>query len=249
MNLIDKVIEKLGYVRKDAAPTLGKDMSDDALFVRIAGRCQPFTMTSPERMYSLYQSVRYLIANKLSGSFVECGVWRGGSSMVMALTLQALHENTRELFLYDTYEGMSAPGAEDVDLNQNAAGQLLEKSEKSTESIIWAFASLNDVQQNLGSTGYPDGSIHYVQGKVEDTLPATLPGRIALLRLDTDWYESTYHELTHLFPLVVPGGVVIIDDYGHWQGARKAVDQYLNEQGLVPLLHRIDYTGRVFIKI
>jgi len=75
-----------------------------------------------------------------------------------------------------------------------------------------------------------------------------MPGKIALLRLDTDWYESTAHELKHLYPLLVPGGVIIIDDYGHWEGARKAVDEYITAEKLPLLLNRIDYTGRIGIK-
>ena len=87
-----------------------------------------------------------------------------------------------------------------------------------------------------------------MKGKVEDSIPQTLPGKIALLRLDTDWYESTAHELKHLYPLLVPGGVIIIDDYGHWEGARKAVDEYIEANKLPLLLNRIDYTGRIGIK-
>jgi O-methyltransferase len=107
---------------------------------------------------------------------------------------------------------------------------------------------MNDVQTNMKQTNYPFSKIHFVQGKVEQTIPETIPSSIALLRLDTDWYESTYHELVHLFPKLVTGGVLIIDDYGHWQGARKAVDQYFAEQKTPILLNRIDYTGRIAIK-
>ena len=77
-------------------------------------------------------------------------------------------------------------------------------------------------------------------------IPKYLPGEIALLRLDTDWYKSTQHELIHLYPLLVGSGVLIIDDYGHWQGAKKAVDEYFSDKKI--LLNRIDYTGRISIK-
>jgi len=104
------------------------------------------------------------------------------------------------------------------------------------------------VQANLGRTGYPAERIHYVKGKVEETIPATLPSRIALLRLDTDWYESTRHELQHLYPLLSTHGVLIIDDYGHWQGARQAVDEYFAASAEPVFLHRVDYTARLVVK-
>jgi hypothetical protein len=100
----------------------------------------------------------------------------------------------------------------------------------------------------MAMTNYPQDKLNYVVGKVEDTIPETLPRKIALLRLDTDWYESTLHELNHLYPLLTEGGVLIIDDYGHWQGAKKAVDEYIEKNKLKILLNRIDYTGRIAIK-
>jgi hypothetical protein len=104
------------------------------------------------------------------------------------------------------------------------------------------------VRNNVCGTGYPREKLHFVVGKVEDTIPATMPRKIALLRLDTDWYDSTKHELSHLFPLLRPQGVLIVDDYGHWQGARKAVDEYFAAHQTGILLHRIDYTGRIAVK-
>lgn len=101
----------------------------------------------------------------------------------------------------------------------------------------------------MRKTNFPEANLIYVKGKVEDTLPVNKPaGKIALLRLDTDWYESTKHELNILFPMLVQNGVLIIDDYGHWQGCRKAVDEYIQENKLPLLLNRIDYTGRIAIK-
>ena len=114
---------------------------------------------------------------------------------------------------------------------------------------VWAYGSLDEVRRNLGSTGYPDQYISFIEGKVEDTIPTNVPDRISLLRLDTDWYESTRHELQHLYPRLSPGGVLIIDDYGQWAGARKAVDEYVEDKKLKILLHRIDYTGRIAVKL
>ena len=98
------------------------------------------------------------------------------------------------------------------------------------------------------STGYDIARTHFVAGDVEQTIPGVVPEQISLLRLDTDWYESTRHELKHLYPRLIRGGVLIIDDYGHWKGARQAVDEYLAETGAKLLLNRIDYTGRAAVK-
>ncbi|MGH9122674.1 MAG: TylF/MycF/NovP-related O-methyltransferase, partial [Acidimicrobiales bacterium] len=87
----------------------------------------------------------------------------------------------------------------------------------------------------------------FIAGMVEETLPASVPEEIALCRLDTDWYASTSHEMRCLFPRIAEGGVLLVDDYGHYKGARKAVDEYFDQVGLAVLLHRIDYTGRQLV--
>jgi O-methyltransferase len=117
------------------------------------------------------------------------------------------------------------------------------------ESSVWCLATINDVEQNMKATSYVPSNIIYVKGKVENTIPTLSPDKvIALLRLDTDWYESTKHELIHLYPELTKGGVLIIDDYGHWDGCRKAVDEYFNNTDSSILLNRVDYTGRIGIK-
>jgi O-methyltransferase len=213
---------------------------------KIIEASMPFTMTSVERMVALVDGVTFLSENSIPGDIAECGVWRGGSMMTIALTLLACGDNTRSLYLFDTFEGMSAPTLNDKSVFGVPADEQLRRAPKGTG--VWCYADINDVRANLVSTGYPESKIHMVKGKVEDTIPGTLPGGLSLLRLDTDWYESTKHELTYLYPLLHPKGLLIIDDYGHWQGAKKAVDEYFNEQGKKILLHRIDYTGRLLMK-
>jgi hypothetical protein len=113
----------------------------------------------------------------------------------------------------------------------------------------WCYAGIDEVRRNMASTGYPTERVHLAKGPVETTIPDQAPsGAIALLRLDTDWYESTRHELTHLFPLLGEGGILIVDDYGHWEGARKAVDEYLGGLARNFYMHRIDYSGRLLVK-
>jgi len=203
-----------------------------------------FTMTSPARMASLVHAMRYVIENDIPGDITECGVWRGGSMMIIAKMLIASGDTSRSLYLYDTYEGMSEPTEADTHGGESAAAQL-DRAPKGTG--IWCEASIEDVRANVLSTGYPEENIHFLKGKVEDTIPATLPGDLALLRLDTDWYESTKHELLHLYPLLSSKGILIIDDYGYWEGARKAVDEYFAKFPQAPFLHRIDNTGRLVV--
>jgi len=208
---------------------------------------QPFTMTSKERIIALRQSVEYVARHEVPGDIVECGVWKGGSMMAVARTLLEIGAR-RKLYLFDTFDGMSCPTGVDKDFQGDAAAELMAAEEKK-EGSIWAYSPIEEVKRNLRTTGYDEGQIVFVKGKVEDTLPANAPERISLLRLDTDWYESTYHELVHLYPRLSVGGVLIIDDYGHWEGARKAVDRYISERNLKLLLCRIDYTGRLAVKL
>ncbi len=214
----------------------------------ILTRVGPFTMTSEQRQLALIDAVRYIVRRGIPGSIVECGVWRGGSSMAAALALQQERDATRELYLFDTFDGMTAPTEADRTFDGTLAKSYLD-SDVSRAGGVWAVCGIDNVRANMLSTGYPPQRIHLVKGPVETTLPNGLPdGPIALLRLDTDWYESTRHELEHLFPRLSLGGLLIIDDYGHWQGARKAVDEYFSATGKHAYLHRIDYTGRLLIK-
>lgn len=247
---LKNVIHRLGYTvlrnaRVEESETI-TDILADAGFMGMYSACMQHTMTSVSRMYALYNAIDYVVRAHIPGDIVECGVWRGGSSMLAALVLKQSGQTGRELFLYDTYEGMTEPGGRDIDRFRQPAKLQLERATK--DDLIWAYAALQDVRTNLLSTGYPAEKLNFVKGKVEDTIPSTAPEQIALLRLDTDWYESTYHELIHLFPRLTAGGVLILDDYGHWAGAREAVDQYFREQSVSLLLNRIDYTGRIGIK-
>jgi O-methyltransferase len=217
--------------------------------VSIIQKVQPYTLTSPERLYGLIESVHYITRQNIPGSVVECGVWRGGSMMAAALSLIQLNSTERDLYLFDTFEGMPRPTEEDVHHSGTPAIQQFEKLQTGDDSSEECAAPLDDVKNTMSLTGYNPTKIHYIQGKVEDTIPAQAPGSIALLRLDTDWYASTKHELEHLYPLLSPNGVLIIDDYGDWQGARKATDEYIAKHAPSLFLNRIDYTGRVALKI
>lgn len=217
----------------------------DPSITEIITKVKDFTLTSPERIFALCQAVEYIVTQQIPGDIVECGVWKGGSMMAVAQTLINLGENDRQLYLFDTFEGMTTPDKNDVDYQGTPAFKKLKISRKQESSSTWCYASLETVKTAVFSIGYSCENIHFIQGRVEETIPANAPQQIALLRLDTDWYASTKHELVHLFPRLSSGGVLIIDDYGHWQGARQAVDEYIKENRIRILLNRIDYTGRI----
>ena len=168
--------------------------------------------------------------------------------MAVAYTLQALGQRDKELYLFDTYEGMARPTDADVAYTGTAAVTQFELSKTGQDTSEWCRASIEDVRGNLLSTGYDADRLKFVKGKVEDTIPDSAPDGISILRLDTDWYESTRHELIHLYPRLAKGGVLIIDDYGYWQGCRKAVDEYFAQQQEPILLNRVDHTGRIAVK-
>jgi len=216
--------------------------------IDIVRAVRPFTMSRHERIVALVRIAEYVEAARLPGAIVECGVWKGGSMMAVALTLQRLGSLERDLWLYDTFEGMPRPIDADVDFKGDAAGPMFETWRRETDSSSWCFSPLEEVEQNVRSIGYPPERLIFVKGKVEDTVPGRMPDRICLLRLDTDWYESTRHELEHLYSRLVPGGVVVFDDYGYWKGARKAVDEFLAGLPEPLLLNRIDDSCRVAVK-
>lgn len=223
-----------------------RDMAPD--FVEIYRGASPYTMTSVERMYALYQAVGHVVRQNIPGDLVECGVWKGGSAMVMALTLRALGDTGRRIWLYDTFAGMTRPG--EIDRRARDGAEMITRWEhfQREDHNAWTFAPLDEVRANLESTGYPSDKLIYVQGEVENTIPARIPDTVAVLRLDTDWYQSTYHEMCHLYPRLAAGGLLVLDDYGSFEGARAAVDQYIAEQSLPLFLARVDTTGRVAVK-
>jgi hypothetical protein len=248
MNDVRKLVAgwrwRLGYYLGTSIPP----EYDDDLRATIK-RVRRNTLSSAARVAALCDSVEYVVRNEIEGDFVECGVWKGGSMMAAALTLLRLGDTSRDLYLFDTFTGMAEPTAEDVSSPYD--GYSLHKRfnrNKTGATSDWAAVPDDFVREAMISTGYPPERIHLVKGLVEDTLPEGAPERLAMLRLDTDWYQSTKHELEHLYPRLVSGGVLIVDDYGHYEGARRAVDEYFAEHGERVLLNRIDYTGRVAIK-
>ncbi|HEU4347868.1 MAG TPA: TylF/MycF/NovP-related O-methyltransferase [Actinoplanes sp.] len=229
-----------GTVKEETFPA---DYDEAALPILRAAR--PYTMTRREKRYALYLATRHVARHEIPGAIVECGVWRGGSMHVVARTLLAVGDTSRDLYLFDTFDGMTEPTDKDVTYGGKPVAELM--SARDRTAWIWAVASLEDVKQGFEAIPYPSEKIHYVKGPVESTLPDNAPDEIAILRLDTDWYESTRHELEVLYDRLVPGGVLIIDDYGTYRGSKQAVDEFLEKTRARLLLLPIG-PGRIAIK-
>lgn len=222
----------------------------DQEFRKIYEQCKPYTRCGLPSAFSLYQAVKYVIQEKIPGALVECGVLRGGCSMIAALTAISLNDTKRKIYLYDTFKGMSEPSSlfdHSIDGRRNALQEW--KSRQKGTHNEWCYAPLDEVMKRLEGTGYPKNQLVFVEGKVEETLSRTMPDEVAVLRLDTDWYESTAQEMKCLYPRLSTGGVLMLDDYGYWKGSQKAVDEYFETTGKRPLLHRINSSARIGIKI
>jgi O-methyltransferase len=239
-SVMKKLAGMAGYEVRNADPQrlTDPDDIDTVNFVR------PYTQVSVERLTAVIDATRYVCRVDVPGAIVECGVWRGGCMMAIARTLLKVGA-MRDLYLFDTFEGMPQPSTVDKDANGAHAKIYFTNN---TPGERWNEVRLEEVRENMAKTGYPPEKVHYVKGMVEDTVPASSPQSISLLRLDTDFYESTKHELQHLYPRLSPKGVLIIDDYGAWAGAKKAVDEFIAATNAPLLLNRTDYTGRMAIK-
>ena len=250
--LLNKVFFKLLGIRITRNPIFGDEIKEvDIDAFKTLSSVMERTMTDENRLYNLILATRYIVQNKIEGDFVECGVWRGGSMMAIALTLLQSNASDRHLFLYDTFQGMTAPSELDRRLSGELASQLLIDSKENLQGEysqgIYAYASIEDVKSGMNETTYPYSLIHFIEGKVEETLLNCSHNKISLLRLDTDWYESTKVELECLWDCLVVGGVLILDDYDHWAGARIATDEFFLKKGIHPLLMKMA-AGRILIK-
>jgi hypothetical protein len=209
------------------------------------------SMTTPVRLCTTAMACRYVASAGIEGDFVECGVWRGGHGIIAAEILgRRAHPAT--VYLFDTFAGMTEPTERDA---QRRTGQLAqveyERYRRDDGRNDWCYASLEEVRENFARAGtLRQDKVRFIKGDVVQTLSReeNLPQKISVLRLDTDWYESTKKELEVLWPRVTPGGVLILDDYGYWEGARKAVDEYF-ESRRRPFLQYLDNDSRVGVKL
>ena len=203
----------------------------DATFRRV----RSMTMVSHRRLRSLQEAVRYVVAKNIPGDIVECGVARGGSAAVMALTLQQLGAR-RRLWLFDTFSGLPQPNSADPDyeIARNYAGHY--------------GTSIDTIRASFERLGISTTEIEFVPGLFQHTLSGSNVSQIALLHVDGDWYESVRTTLESFYDRVSSGAVIQFDDYGYWLGAQKAVDEFINKRGIKAELNYIDFAGRRMIK-
>jgi hypothetical protein len=219
------------------------DNRDEAYLARV----RQLSMTSPIAQWEFIRALRYIEHAGIPGDIVECGVWRGGNLVLAGLLREELKSN-RAIHAFDTYAGMTPPTVHDrktlVDVHTAAKFQRLERDGHNE----WCYASIDDVRSNFAGVLGAEAQLNTIKGPVQETLaePSNLPEKIAILRLDTDFYDSTKIELEILYPRLQPGGVLIVDDYGEWAGARKAVDEYFADQFV--WLQRVTHTVRMMIK-
>jgi O-methyltransferase len=255
MKFLERIISTINKEKK-ARTKLGKiikkmpiELSIEEKELIIEIKEKNLTMTSYERLCSTVMACKHAIDKDIPGDFVECGVWRGGNAILAAAILK-LHKSNKKIYLFDTFEGMTAPTDKDKMASTSTLAIHTFLQQQREDHNNWCYASLEDVMNNFHTSNLVGDHIKFIKGDVLETLNclANIPSSIAILRLDTDWYESTKKELEVLYPKLSIGGTLIIDDYGFWAGARQAVDEYFVEHYPGPLLQYIDNTGRMGIK-
>jgi O-methyltransferase len=212
------------------------DMKEER-FWRLLNHWRSESLLSVERLYALYSGALWLAKWPAGGALVECGCYKGGSLCIVLETLCELGSTERDVFIFDTFNGFPQE-TRDV----SYSGEVLTRDAWITEN----YRAVTEA--NLSRSGYPHDRLHLVEGPVEVTIPAQAPERIAMLHLDTDYYESTRHELRWLYPRLEDGGLLFIDDYGHFEGCRRATDEFLARLRRPAFMHRTDYTGRMVVK-
>ena len=258
MNIIKKIIKKFiilfsvstqknifikDLLKKESV--IAEASSEENL---IMNTCLKYSMNPKIRMWTLIQSIKYLIKNNIDGDIVETGVFKGGNLILSQKILDLYSpDSKKKIYGYDTFEGMTEPGENDRDIFGENPINFWQKSKEQNYNK-WCYSSIEEVRKNFIRETSNETFLKLIKGQVEKTLldEKNLPDKISLLRLDTDWYESSKIELEILYPRLVKSGILIIDDYGHWKGVKKSVDEYFLNKNI--WLHYVDYGCRLLIK-
>ena len=186
-------------------------------------------------------AIKYILKNNIDGVIIECGVESGNFEHIWITELMK-NNAVRDIYMYDTFGGLVAPTKYDYTckdailykMNKDEVYNTWKNHIIDDKTNSWCYTPLENVQNRLHSTGYPTEKLHYIVGDVMNTLSnrAGIPEKIAILRLDTDWYESSKFELEQMYDNVVSGGVIIFDDYYHWDGQRRATDDFFLSKNL-----------------
>ena len=204
---------------------------------------EQLSMVSFEALCTTALACRHVLREGIPGAFVECGVWRGGNGLIAASAFDRAGQRERGIFLYDTFSGMTRPSEID---GATALREYLD-ADRETHNA-WCYEDLENVQRTFARFELL-GAVHLVPGDVRTTLKEDrIPDCVSVLRLDTDWYETTAVEMAALFPRLSKGGILIIDDYDAWPGARAAVDEYFREHPPFPYLQPVAGKGRIGIR-
>lgn len=244
-NLIKKIFDISGYTIINNKQKIVELSEKDKSLIEII---EKYTMTTRIRIFNLLQALRHLKEKNIEGDYVECGVWKGGNILLFKKFLNNEETQNRNIYAYDTFEGMTDPDENDFEISTNIESKNLLEKDNYKKTNTWGICSLEDVKKNILTNKSDLEHINFVKGDVLKTLnnENNIPKKISLLRLDTDWYQSTKKELEVLYERVSVGGIIIIDDYGHWGGSKKAVDEFFSNKYV--WIHYVDYACRLIIK-
>lgn len=211
------------------------------------GKVYHYTMSGYKRLSNVYELSEKIEEKRLEGSFVECGVWRGGCSAIMAYVAKKYHSN-RKVWLFDSFEGLPEPTLEDGSIARSYSDNRISGKLQTIDKCVGTLEDVKEIFFHILSID--PNNVVIQKGWFQNTLPKSKDkiGKISILRLDGDWYESTKICLDNLYDNVIIGGYIIIDDYGHWEGAKKALEEFFVKQNIKPDLVKIDYTGVYFQK-
>jgi O-methyltransferase len=250
--MIKKLLFSLGFSLTRIANNVVKpvELNEDENRIIDYVRANNLSMCTTLNLQMTAIACKYIVMNKIPGDFVECGVYRGGNALIAAKIFN-LYKSDKKVYLFDTFSGMTEPSKYDVLTDGKLPMTDKYLKVKRETHTNWANATIGEVKRNFAKLNLLSDNVIFVKGRVEETLEEAeiIPEAISFLRLDTDWYESTKKELDKLYEKLVIKGILVIDDYGTFDGAKKAVDEYFKRYSPLPFLIPIDNGARICVKV